>query len=243
MRSVPFALAALLACAAASGPAQAAERRFTLSAFDTVRIEGDVAVEITSDAAPFALASGDPRALEALSVRVQGKTLYIRRARRNIPMEARNRSGTPEALPLVRIDARAVMSLTLLGHGSARIDRLSGDRPSATMDGNGSVEIGSVAAEAAAFNVNGSGSLKVGGRATSARAVMLGEGLIDGGGLMLSELDFFGEGPVRARLTVDGPARISVKGDADVRIEGDATCTVRESGENAIACSQVEAAR
>lgn len=243
MKVAMTALAALLACAAASGPAQAAERRFTLSAFDTIRIEGDVDVEITSDAAPFALASGDPRALEALSVRVQGKTLYIRRARRNIPIEARNRRGTPEALPLVRIDARAVTSLTLLGRGSARIDRLSGARPSATMDGNGSVEIGSVTAEAVAFNVNGAGSLKVGGTAASGRAVMLGEGLIEGGGLRLSKLDFFGEGPVRARLTVDGPARISVKGDADVRIEGDATCTVRESGENAIVCGELVTAR
>lgn len=243
MKAVTMALAALLACTAASGAAQAAERRFTLSTFDTVRIEGDVAVEITSDAAPFALASGDPRALEALSVRVQGKTLYIRRARRNIPIEARNRPATPEALPLVRIDARTVKSLTLLGHGSARIDRLSGARPSATMDGNGSIEIGSVAAEAVAFNVNGNGSLKVGGTAARGRAVMLGEGLIEGSALALSELDFFGEGPVRARLTVDGPARISVKGDADVRIKGDATCTVRESGENAIVCSQVEVAR
>jgi len=243
MKAARIALAASLACAAASGTAQAAERRFTLSAFDTVRIEGDVAVEITSDAAPFALASGDPRALEALSVKVQGGTLYIRRARRNAPVEARNRPATPDALPLVRLDARAVKSLTLLGHGSSRIDRLSGSRPSATMDGNGSVEIGSVAAEAVAFNVNGSGSLKVGGTATRGRAVMLGEGLIEGAGLRLAALDFFGEGPVRARLTVDGPARISVKGDADVRIEGDATCTVRESGENVIVCSEVVVAR
>lgn len=241
MKGATLFLTALLACAAASGTAQAAERRFTLSAFDTVRIEGDVAVEITSDAAPFALAVGDPRALEALSVRVQGKTLYIRRARRNIPIEARNRPGTPEALPLVRIDARAVKSLTLLGHGSARIDRLSGDRPSATMDGNGSVEIGSVAAEAVAFSVNGSGSLKVGGSATSARAVMLGEGLIDGGNLTLSSLDFFGEGPVRARLKVDGPARISVKGDADVQLRGNPDCTVRQSGVNIVTCGGVEA--
>lgn len=236
MKAVTMALAALLACTAASGAAQAAERRFTLSTFDTVRIEGDVAVEITSDAAPFALASGDPRALEALSVRVQGKTLYIRRARRNIPVEARNRPATPEALPLVRIDARTVKSLTLLGHGSARIDRLSGARPSATMDGNGSIEIGSVAAEAVAFNVNGNGSLKVGGTAARGRAVMLGEGLIEGSALILSELDFFGEGPVRARLTVDGPARISVKGDADVEVGGDPDCTVRQSGVNLVTC-------
>ncbi len=229
-------ITALLAASFTANAAEAAERRFTLSAFDKVRIEGDVAVEIVSDAAPFAQASGDPRALEALSVRVQGGTLYIRRERRDIPIEARNRKAGSDTLPMVRLSARAVQSLTLLGHGSAQIDRLSGARPSATIDGNGSVEIGAVAAEAVAINVNGSGSLKIGGTATSARAVMLGDGLIEGSGLTLGEINFTGEGPVRARLTVNGPALIAVKGDADVQIGGTPVCTIRQLGINAITC-------
>ena len=236
-------LTTLALCDAVLGTAMAAERRFTLSAFDKVRIEGDVAVEITSDTAPFAIASGDPRALEALSVRVQGGTLYIRRARRNAPVEARARKAAPDALPLVRLSARSVQSLTVLGHGSARIDRLSGARPSATMDGNGSVEIGTLAADTVAIAVNGSGSLKVGGSAEHARAVMLGDGLIEGSGLALSVLDFTGEGPVHARLTVDGPARIAVKGDADVQIGGKPDCTVRQTGTDVVSCGGVLAAR
>ena len=93
--------------------AQAADKRFTLSPFDKVRIEGDVAVEIRSGAAPFAVASGDPRALESLSMRVQGGTLYIRRARTSQPTERRYRPKAPEALPLVRLDARsAVVAVT-----------------------------------------------------------------------------------------------------------------------------------
>jgi hypothetical protein len=106
------------------------------------------------------------------------------------------------------------------------------------MDGNGSVEIGSVDAEAVAINVNGAGSLKVGGAAASARAVMLGEGSIDAGDLKLAALDFIGEGPVRARMLVDGPARIAVKGDADVAIAGTPQCTVRQTGTNAISCGR-----
>lgn len=235
-RTIALALALLLPEAA-----QAADKRFTLSAFDKVRIEGDVAVEIRSGASPFAVASGDPRALEALSLRVQGGTLYIRRAHRNAPVERRYRPDAPEALPLVRLDARSVQSLTLLGHGSVKIDALRGARPSATMDGNGSVEIGAVAAEALALNVNGSGSLKVGGTARSARAVMLGDGLIEAAGLALGALDLIGEGPVRAKLNVNGPARIAVKGGADIAIGGAPQCTVRQTGTNAIACGAASA--
>lgn len=243
MRALLAALGAVLLIDASQAAADAAERRFTLSAFDKVRIEGDVAVEITSGAAPFALASGDPRALEALSIKVQGGTLYIRRARRNVPTEARNRPAAPDALPQVRLSARMVQSLTVLGHGSARIDRLSGPRPSATMDGDGSVEIGSVKADSLALNANGSGALKVSGTAARARAVMLGQGLIEGAGLILADLEFIGEGPVRGHFTVDGPARITVKGDADLRIDGKASCTIRQSGENAILCGEMVTAR
>lgn len=236
MKMAAIMLAALMLGDAVSGAAAAAERRFTLSAFDKVRIEGDVAVEILSDAPPFAVASGDPRAIEALSVKVQGGTVYIRRARRNAPVEQRNRRAGADALPLVRLSARAVQSLTVLGHGSTRIDRLAGATPSATMDGDGSVEVGSVMADAVALNVHGSGSLKIGGTAARARAVMLGQGRIEAGGLMLDEIDFIGEGPVRAALTVNGPARIAVKGDADVQIGGKPVCTIRQTGTNAIAC-------
>lgn len=218
--------------------AHAAERRFTLQAFDKVRVEGDVAVEITSGAAPFALASGDPRALEALSVKVQGGTLHVRRARRNAPVEQRNRTASPDALPLVRISARSVQSLTVLGHGSARIDQLQGDQASATMDGNGSIEIGKVSADKLAMNVNGSGSMKLAGTATGGRAVMLGDGLIESGGLTLGALEFIGEGPVRGRFTVNGGARIAVKGDADIQIGGKPVCTIRQSGTNAIMCGE-----
>lgn len=237
------ALVAFSVLALGAQGASAAERRFTLSAFDKVRIEGDVAVEITSDAAPFALASGDPRALETLSLKVQGGTLYIRRARTNAPIERRKQAASPDALPLVRLSARAVQSLTLLGHGSARLDRLAGASPSATMDGDGSVEIGAVEAKALAMNVNGRGSLKIGGRAKHARAVMLGEGLIEGAGLTLASLDLIGEGPVRARLTVDGPALVAMKGGATIAIGGAPVCTIRQTGLNEIVCGPVEAPR
>ncbi len=242
MRRSASLVALMLAVPGVQG-ASAAERRYTLSTFDKVRVEGDVAVEIVSGAAPSAVAIGDPRALDALTVRVQGGTLSIRRARASQLTERRNQSVAPDALPLVRLSARAVQSLMLQGHGSARIDRLTGARPNATVNGNGSIDIGAVQADALAVNVSGSGSLKVGGTATSARAVMLGDGLIEATGLSLSSLDLFGEGPVRARMTVDGPARISVMGDAQIEIGGQSTCTIRQTGANAIACGSIEKPR
>lgn len=236
-----------IAVAAASAllpnAASAAERRYTLANFDKVQVEGDVAVEITSDAAPRAMASGDSRALEALTVEVQGGTLHIRRARSNAPVERRARRTAPDALPLVRVGARSVQALTLRGHGSARLDRLAGAKPSATVDGNGSAEIGAVKAEALAVTVTGSGSLKIAGDADTARTMMLGDGLVDATGLMLSALDFTSEGPVRARMLVNGPARIVANGDAEISVRGKAACTVRQTGNGRIDCGEGETPR
>lgn len=223
--------------------ASAAERRYTLANFDKVRVEGDVAVEITSDAAPRAMASGDSRALEALTVEVQGGTLHIRRAQSNAPVERRARRTAPDALPLVQVGARSVQALTLRGHGSARLDRLTGAKPSATVDGNGSAEIGAVKAEALAVTVTGSGSLKIAGNADTARTMMLGDGLVDATGLILSALDFTSEGPVRARMLVNGPARIVANGDAEISVRGKAACTVRQTGNGRIDCGEGETPR
>lgn len=229
----------IMAVAAASllpGNAWAAERRFALASFDAVRVEGDVAVEIVSGASPGAVASGEPQALDALSIEVQGRTLHIRRARTDAPIERRARRTTPEALPLVRIAARSVESLGLKGHGSVRLDRLAGTRPSARVDGDGSAEIGHVNAETIATTVTGGGSLKISGRVQTGRMMMLGDGLVDASHLDLSALDFTGEGPVRARLLVHGPARLVANGDSDISVAGKPDCKVRQTGKGRIDC-------
>ncbi len=71
---------------------------------------------------------------------------------------------------------------------------------------------------------------------------MLGDGLIEGLGLALGALELIGEGPVRAKLSVAGPARISVKGGADIAIGDTPQCTVRQTGANAILCGAAEIA-
>lgn len=244
MSRYPIAWALTLVLAGTGAvSAAAAERRFALPDFDKIRVEGDVAVDVRSGRTSGAAATGDARALQALTLTVQNGTLYIRRARSTAPVERRLQASAAEGVPQVLVDARAVHSLALLGNGSARIDRLGGARPVATMDGNGSVEIGRVEAEVLALNVNGSGSLKVSGAAERARVVMLGDGLIEGTGLAVAALDLNSEGPVRAVVEVNGPARISARGGADIAIAGAPQCTVRQIGTNDVRCgSRKEAA-
>ena len=72
-----IALAFFVAVAVAS-PATAADRNYSVTSFDRIRVEGPYSVNVTTNVAPFARASGDLRAIDRVSLRVEGRTLYVR---------------------------------------------------------------------------------------------------------------------------------------------------------------------
>ena len=70
-------LAAALAAVAAAVPASAAERNYTVTGFDRVRLDGPYRVRMTTGVAPFARATGSSAALDSISIEVQGQTLNV----------------------------------------------------------------------------------------------------------------------------------------------------------------------
>src|SRR3546814_19992325 len=70
---LPFAAALVLA-----GQAHAAGRSFSVTGFDKLRVEGPYTVDVRTGAGSSTRASGDLRALDRLSVTVQGRTLIVR---------------------------------------------------------------------------------------------------------------------------------------------------------------------
>ena len=68
-----------LVAALAALPATAAERRIGLTSFDRIVVEGDYLVEVTGSTRVGAVATGEPGALDLLSIEVRDRTLFIRR--------------------------------------------------------------------------------------------------------------------------------------------------------------------
>src|SRR5438128_1161935 len=68
----------LLLALAAAAPATAAERRYTITDFDRVEVDGPFQVSLTTGLASGARAVGSQGAIDRLSVEVQGRTLRIR---------------------------------------------------------------------------------------------------------------------------------------------------------------------
>ena len=94
-----------------AAPAQAAERRYSVTDFDRVVVEGPYIVRLTTGRPSSAVAHGTREALDRVIVDVQGQTLRIRR----------NRSawgGNPgaEAGPVtVELATRTLLSARLVG--------------------------------------------------------------------------------------------------------------------------------
>ena len=72
-------LAALLAVFAQ--PAFAATRNFTVTSFDRIRVEAPYQVTLATNRSPFARAEGTATALDAVDLRVEGRTLILRQRR------------------------------------------------------------------------------------------------------------------------------------------------------------------
>ena len=72
-------LLALLALASLPvAPAKAANRNFSVPSFDRIRVDGPFQVQLKTNVAPYARASGSSAALDGVSVKVEGRTLIIR---------------------------------------------------------------------------------------------------------------------------------------------------------------------
>lgn len=225
----------ILACAALfASPLHAATRNFTLANFDSVRIEGDMEVTVTSGKPMTAQASGAQEDIRRLDLRVQDRTLYIRFNK----ADAEPLLDSAKNLPLkVALEVRTLRKIEIFGNADAVVDRLSGREVGANLYGTGSLRIGDMDAIAAELNYNAiGGQLVVSGRTEDLRATSRGTGMLDASGLFSETLYMIGEGPVSSRFTASGTARISVSVDSRVDVRGGAECDIVATQNSEVIC-------
>ena len=80
---------ALLCLALVAAPASAAERRYSVTDFDRIEVDGPYVVRLTTGRASAAVATGPQGGLDRLTVEVSGQTLRIRRNRSGWTGDAR----------------------------------------------------------------------------------------------------------------------------------------------------------
>ncbi len=211
---------------AIAGPAHADERRYMLSGFDRIRVDGPFEVTVVSGGSAAAVASGDTRSLDSVNVRVQGTTLIVSpslNAWGGYP-------GAAKSVPRVMVTAAALRGASMIGGGRLTIDRMRGQRVDVTLSGAGAVSVGDVRADRIDTILIGTGQVTVAGSALQGRFQSNGAGAIDAKGMSVAALTVnwqsVGDGRFAARNTAD----IYAAGQGSVTVAGSPACKVAGSG-------------
>jgi len=217
---------AFLLLAAAASPLAAAQRNYSVTDFTRVKVEGPFAVTLATNVAPFARASGSPRALDRVSLRVDGRTLIIR-------VDRSAWGGTPDADEgpvTISVGTHDIEQATLSGPGSLAIDRVRGLDFALSSFGSGAASIEQVAVDRLRIHGSGSGSIRVAGSTKQFDAALNGPGLIDATALTAKDASLSAMGPASIRALVTNSVKLSASGTATIALDGGAACERKVSG-------------
>jgi hypothetical protein len=218
------ALAALLLSAA---PAAAAERNYSVTSFDRIRIDGPYQVTLKTNVAPFARASGAQGALDGVSVKVEGRTLIVRAA------PGGSWGGYPGASrgpATIAVGTHELKTVWINGAGALSVDKVKGLSFDASIHGAGVMRIDSANVDLVKLAMSGAGGARLAGRAAKLTAHVSGTSTLDAEALAAKDAVIGAEGPVQVRANVGGTAKINALGLASVAIAGGAACEVKAQG-------------
>ena len=213
-------------------PAAAAERGFTVTSFDRIRVEGPYDVTVTSGGAPAARATGSPAGLDTVTVRVDGRTLVIQRntnAWGGFPGQDRGRVTIAVTTP-------GLVAALLAGSGQLDVDAMRYAKIDLQVTGSGRIALHRLETDRLGALVTGSGGLAIAGRAATAQLTLNGSGQIDAGKLEAGDATVTATGSGDVALAVRRAANVQATGSGDVTIGGMPACTVRRLGSGNVIC-------
>lgn len=218
------ALAALLLLAA---PAAAAERNYSVTSFNRIRIDGPYQVVLKTNVAPFARASGTQASLDGLSIKVEGRTLVVRADNSagwgGYPGEGRG--------PVtIELGTHELTTAWVNGAGALLVDKVKGLSFDMAIQGSGSMRIDTAEVDQLRVALSGAASTRLAGRALKMTATVRGTSTLDAESLAIKDAVIGAEGPTMVRASVSGTAKVDALGLASVALAGNPSCTVKSQG-------------
>lgn len=221
MRHFALAIAALLS----ASPAVAAERNYSVTSFDRIRVDGPYEVRLRTNVAPFARASGSQASLDGVSIKVEGRTLIVRagQAWGGYPGEGRG--------PVtIEVGTHDLTTAWVNGAGAVMIDKVRGLSFDLAIQGSGVARIGIADVDQMKIGLSGSASARLGGRAAKLTATVRGTSSLDAETLAVKDAVIGTEGPSLIRASVSGTAKVDALGLASVALGGSPSCILKTQG-------------
>lgn len=219
--------AAFAALLLSTAPAAAAERNYSVTSFDRVRVDGPYQVTLKTNVAPYARASGSQASLDGVSIKVEGRTLIVRADKSagwgGYPGEGRG----PVTIELGTHD---LSTAWINGAGALFIDKVKGLSFEIAVQGAGVMRIDSADVDQMRIGLSGTASTRLSGRAGKLTATVRGTSSLDADTLAIKDAVIGAEGPTMIRAAVSGTAKVDALGLASVALTGSPSCEVKSEG-------------
>jgi hypothetical protein len=214
-----------------AAPAQAAERNYSVTGFDRVRVDGPYQVTLKTNVAPFARASGSQASLDGVSIKVEGRTLVVRSDSSGgwggYPGEGRG--------PVtIEVGTHELANAWINGPGALYIDKVKGLSFDLAIQGSGVARVDAVDVDQLRLGISGAASSRVAGRALKLTATVRGSSSLDAEALEVRDAVIGAEGPALVRANVSGTAKVDALGLAAVTLAGSPSCTVKTQGSSTV---------
>lgn len=222
----------MLALLSATAPALAAERTYSVSNFDRIRVEGPFEVRLSTKAAPGGSAEADPRILDQLRLIVEGTTLIVR-------LGGQGWGETPKTAtraPVITLRTPGLRSALVVAGGRLTIGRMTGQRIDLAINGNGSIAVEDVDADEFNATVIGAGTMTIAGTARRARLLTNGSGTIEATDLVANDLTVRLDGNGETRSAARYTAKVTTNGLGRVVVAGNPSCTVQALAGGPVEC-------
>ena len=216
----------LAACLLAAAPAAAAERNYSVSSFDRIRVDGPYRVKLTTGVAPFAKATGSNGGIEGVSVAVQGRTLVIQ----GNPSAWGGYPGQAPGPVEISVGTHDLDTAWVNGAGALAVNKVKGLSFDIAVQGSGSIAIDDVTVDQLKLGISGTGSAKLAGKAQKATAVVRGTSSLDASALQVKELTLGAEGAATIKAVATDTAKVDARGTAGIELGGNPACTVKAQG-------------
>lgn len=230
IRTMPLALLAF----AAAVPAGAAERRYSVTDFDRVQVDGPFQVIVTTGLASGASAEGSAESIERISVEVLGSTLRVRANRSGWGGYPGERAG-PVRIALTTRELRAA---AVVGSASLDVDRAKGLRVDLSVNGSGRLAVAGVDSDNLVVGLLGGGRITLAGRTKQLKATIQGSGDLAAAGLSADDAQISSDTAGTVTVAVARTVKLRSTGSGDVEIIGTPSCTLEGQGTGNVVCGK-----
>lgn len=212
----------------------AAERRYSITDFDKIRVVGAARVIIETGRATTVRASGEREALDLLLIESLDRTLTIQ-PRGGYVTSPSQASFKP---PTIYITLPLLSSAKLNGSGAISIASLRGIQADVSLTGSGQISVARVMVDNLNARLSGSGTLTLAGKALKVDANVKGSGSVAASSLDVADLKLTAASSGTTAMSATRAVMVTSTGSGTITIAGAPSCTVQNIGVGTVTCGK-----